>query len=194
MSRYVTVYPENLKSEYTEYDSIDFVMTFENRALVPNSVRLKADLEVYNSDGNTRLTDAHIFIDGKVGATAFVSSIQTDFQNMGSVENFQEVARYCRMVHDATLRADDLNNSEAVCELKVPKDDLTNFGLRGIAETLDGNGANAVDFSIKPKFCLNNMSGPLNYTKSGTIRVNVKLARNASALYLGNNNTETGPI
>ena len=44
MSRYVTVYPENLKDEYKAFDSVDFVMTFENMELMANSVRIKADL------------------------------------------------------------------------------------------------------------------------------------------------------
>lgn len=196
MSRYVTVYPENLKAQYTEYDSIDFVLTFENMALVPNSLKIQADLAVYSDAlATTRITDTNVRIDGKVGAHSFISSITTDFQQSGTIENFQEYPRYCRMVHDATLRANDLNNSEAVCELKAPDDFLANLPLQGISQSylapLNPNNLDA-DFSIKPRFCLNNMSGALNYSKSGTIRVNVKLARNAAALYLTEEGSAAG--
>lgn len=186
MSKYVTVYPENLKQEYKAFDSIDMVMTFENMELVPNSVRIEADLTVYKDSGTTQLDNDIVCIDSKVAGHTFFSSIQTDFQSSGNVENFQEYPRYVRMVSDVTLRPDDHNNSEAVCELRSPSDTLTNLNLQGIASNYKASGSDVAspDFSIKPKFCLNNMSGPLSYSKSGAIRVNLKLARDESALYL----------
>lgn len=46
MLRYHQVQPQNLKSTYGEYDSVDFELTFENRQLVPSSIKLEADLTV----------------------------------------------------------------------------------------------------------------------------------------------------
>lgn len=180
MSRYVTVYPENLKDEYKAFDSVDFVMTFENMELMANSVRIKADLVINDVSDK-------VYMDSKVGAHAFIDSVNTDFQASGNIENFQEYARYVRMVSDVTLRPDDHNNSEAVCELRSPDDSVTQLGLQGLASNFKATGTigQPSDFSIKPKFCLNKMSGPLNYNKSGAVRVNIKLARDESVLFLG---------
>lgn len=206
--RYITTFPENVKDSYTEYSSIDFVMTFEGMALVPNSVRIKADLDVFtdaqqqtraNQDIVDRTNAAFnrtpvstIRIDSMVGAHCFVDSITTDFQSAGTVENFQQYGRYCRMVADTTMTQDDQNNSEALCELRAPNDECASQFLAGCLSNLGGDTAAGVvdsnDFSIKPRFCLNNMSSPLNYSKSGAVRVNIKLSRNANALYLDQTN------
>lgn len=239
---YVSVFPENVKERYTEYDSIDFVMTFENQALVPNSVRIKADLDVYKTsvqanqkdqtranldfgvvytnNGAVRNADTRIKIDSAVGAHCFISSITTEMQSAssgsgGTIENFQEYPRYCRMVADTTMRPNDTNSAAALCELRAPSDEIASNFLQGCLSNRGGSGSPAVtsqaaapadviptraqanvdastkfrpnDFSIQPRFCLNNMSGPLNYAKSGAIRVNIKLSRNANALYQDQN-------
>lgn len=182
MFRYHTVYPENTKSSYGEFDTVDFVVTFENRALVANSMRLESDLNVY-STGTTKLaaTD-QIYVDPKIGAHSFVSAIQTEFQSRGMVENLQEYPRYVKMVGDTTMTVQDTMNSENTCELRAPSEKVMLSVLRGpclnTRATVDDN-----DFSIKPRFCLNSMSANLNYTKSGAIRVSVRLGRNAAALY-----------
>jgi len=55
---YSSVIPENNKSSYSEYDTIDFVMTFENQSLKLGSVRLEGDLEVLY-DGTPLNTSAN---------------------------------------------------------------------------------------------------------------------------------------
>ena len=86
--RYITTFPENVKDSYTEYSSIDFVMTFEGMALVPNSVRIKADLDVFTDAQQTtranqdivdrtnaafkRVPVSTIRIDSMVGAHCFI--------------------------------------------------------------------------------------------------------------------------
>lgn len=184
MSRYVTVYPENLKNTYQAFDSVDFVMTFENMALLPNSVRIKGDLQIVNPD-------ADVAMDSSVGAHCLFQSIQTSFQSIGNVENFQEYPRYVKMVSDVTMRPDDHNNSEATCELRSPDNSISSLCLQGCASNRSATNSALlpVDFSIRPKFCLNNMSGPLNFSKSGAVRVNVKLARDEAAFFLVNDQT-----
>lgn len=71
MIRYHTVQPSNTKALYSEYDSVDFELTFEQRQLLPNSIRIEADLDVW-TDGQTasnRVVAADkIYIDPKIGA------------------------------------------------------------------------------------------------------------------------------
>ena len=80
------------------------------------------------------------------------------------------------MVADATTVPDDMINSENVCELKAPDASIEQLILKGptrngsadLAKTIGGD---ALDFSIKPNFCLNMVSGPVDYKKSGAIRI-----------------------
>ena len=105
MLRYHTVQPANTKSSYSEYDSVDFELTFEQRQLVPNSIRIESDLDVYSA-GTTLIDDdgsSKIYIDPKIGAHSFVSSITTELQQAGVIENFQEYPRYVRMMTEATM-------------------------------------------------------------------------------------------
>ena len=77
---YHTVIPENNKGSFTEYDNVDFVLTFEGRALNLNSVRIEGDLTV-KQDGAILSSDANFFKDIKLdhlaGAHSFVESCQT---------------------------------------------------------------------------------------------------------------------
>lgn len=183
MIRYHTVQPSNTKALYSEYDSVDFELTFEQRQLLPNSIRIEADLDVW-TDGQTasnRVVAADkIYIDPKIGAHSFLSSITTELQQQGVVENFQEYPRYVRMATEATIASNDVFNSENVCELRTPSLKVSNAVIMGQGSTTAFRSA---DFSIKPMFCLNTLSGPLSYTRSGAIRVTVHLSRYYSALF-----------
>lgn len=203
MLRYHTVFPENTKDTYGEYDSVDFSLTFEGRQLVPNSVRVYADLSFANTTNSDPVKDdAALFnFDPTIGAHAFVESYQTEMQGIGAVENFQDAPRFHRMVADTTMTQNDLMNSENACELRAPFPEIQRKRLGGIramvpstqsifkgsnagVEDKDGGGnAKDLEFAIKPLFCLNQMSGPLSYQKSGVVRVNLKLSRNTAAMF-----------
>ena len=189
---YHSVIPENNKSSYGEYDNIDFVATFEGRALNLNSVRLVGNVSV--TEGGLPLSDAtnqtkDIKIDRLVGAHAFIESIQTSFFNgTNLVENLTEYSRFVKMKNAGRKDINSMNNGSNVCELLAPLDDMTNLILKGTTppdNTTAPQAPLAPDFSIKPEFCLNNASGNphLPYSKSGAIRITVNLARIFSALY-----------
>ena len=182
MLRYHQVIPQQQKDQYTEYDSVDFEMTFENRFLAPSSIRIEADLEVL-ADGSNLIATEKIYIDPKIGAHSFISTITTELQNGGVIENYQEVPRYMRMLADTTMANSDVMNSENTCELRTPNIKLSQAVLAG--NKMNAGAATVVppDFSIKPNFCLNTINAPLDYNKTGAIRVTIKLARNFAALY-----------
>lgn len=181
MLRYHQVQPQNLKDTYGEYDSVDFELTFENRQLAPSSIKLEADLKVM-PDGNTMQSAEKVYIDPFIGAHSFVDSIITDVQSGGIIENFQNYPRYQRMVADTTMTVDDMMNSENTCELRSPNIKVSQALLQG--NVMKNGGTVALpDFSIKPNFCLNTISAPLDYSKTGAVRITVKLARNFSALF-----------
>lgn len=181
MLRYHSAQPENTKGSYTEYDSVDFVLTFEGRKLAQNSIRLEADLDVH-STGATRTDQDRIFIDNRAGAHVFAQPITTELQSQGVIENLQEHPRHVRMVADATVSDNDMFNSENVCELRAADRKITQTQLRGVNNTDKSQTLQSVDFSIKPRFCLNLSDNPIPCTKTGSVRLNVKLSRNFAAL------------
>lgn len=182
MLRYHQVQPQNLKSTYGEYDSVDFELTFENRQLVPSSIKLEADLTVM-PDGSALQTNQKVYIDPFIGAHSFVDSIITEVQSGGVLENFQNYPRFQRMVADTTMTVDDMMNSENTCELRSPNLKVTQALLSGHKMSNSTTTVLPPDFSIKPNFCLNTINAPLDYSKTGAVRITVKLARNFSALY-----------
>ena len=193
MIRYHSVQPESLKSSYKEFDTVDFVLTFENRRMLGNSIRLEADV-VCTTDGTTQFTTQEVFIDPMTGAHLFIESIQTELQTTGVIENLQEYPRFVRMSADTTMVQDDTMNSENVCEMRTPGNQVSKILLRGITERSDVTTVvNDNDFSIKPKFVLNSVFGnetSIPYSKTGAVRVTVKLARNAAVFFGDSVNTD----
>lgn len=43
-----SVEAENVRAQYTEFDSVDFALDFENRAMVAGSVRINAEYRILN--------------------------------------------------------------------------------------------------------------------------------------------------
>ena len=200
MSRYQyhQVMPENVKNSYGEFDNVDFVLTFQNRKIVCNSIRLEGDFVPAPASGDLRHdnTNTQLIYDGMVGSHAFIDQVQTEFQSMGVVENLQSYARYVKMKAGAMLTEDDLFSSRAVCEMRVGQQQATNCLLRGPQTgVLDSNvydadkfARNDLDFSMKPSICLNNASSKngvphLSYRKTGAIRLSIRLARNSNVLF-----------
>jgi len=177
--QYASVEPETVKDSYGEYDTVDFVITFENKMMMLNNLRLCGDIKVVDSSNNRITTTDNVFIDHMIGAHALIESVDTMFQSK-SVEQFGEYARYYSMLQKSTMANDDTMNGSAVCELKSPDDKITRNLLTGI----DGDD---VGFAIKPFFCLNNAVGDgvqlLSSKKSGVVRITFKLARNNAVLY-----------
>jgi len=169
--------PENSKATYTEFDTVDFQMLFQNESLKLGSCRLLGNVRI--KKGGVNMTDNNIITDKFVGAHSFIESIQTEM--LGQVfENQTEYGRMVKQYSVARNNHGDLFNSSNVCELKSPVDDLTNAVLKG--ETL-GNTNDPVDFSVKLDFILNSNAVPMPYSKSGPIKVSLNLARVNSALY-----------
>jgi len=170
--QYHQVTPENAKSSYGEFDSMDFVLTFEGRSLVRNSIRINARLSCFKTGGDF-VDDDTILIDPSAGSHALFHSIQSEFETMGMVENLQEYPRMYRMMSDGLRDGDSVFNSNAVCELRASSENKANKIIRS-----------RVDFSCKPTFCLNQIVGEnLPFRKSGYIRISLKLARNYTFLF-----------
>lgn len=183
-----SIQPENSKSSYTEYDNVDYLMAFEGRKLLCNSIRLEGDMRIQKGGANIAKTD-DIYFDGSIGAHGLCESIQTSMQSKGVLENITAYPRMVGMTEDCTTSAPDMLNSENVCELKHPLKRLTNLTMIGETTGQAGSTVNdAMSFSFKPQFVLNTARDTeggepvISFTKSGAVRVVFTLARVANLL------------
>jgi len=184
--RFHQVQPQSIKTSYGEFDNVDFLIACgPNRSVVQNSVRIVGDLKVTSAAG-VRSLGGRLF-DPKIGAHAFIESLQVNTSNQGMLENIgQSYARYVGMAGAASLADNDYCNAKHICELKGSNEKVMVQYANGIAPTLTTATpiiADA-DWSIKPSCCLNKTSGgnvPFNAT--GTITLTINLARQMSALY-----------
>ena len=186
---YHRILPQNAKAGYTEFDVVDFQMSFPARSLLLGTVRLEGSVDVtvdsLTLDNNANASKNVVF-DCDVGGHTFIENITT---NIGGsvVESLGDYARYVKMSAVAMTSIDDNSNSSAVCELKACSDQQTNDILKGEFPPVDPDAGTAIrvspDFSIKPRICLNGGVGTLAHRRSGDITLSINLARNYSALF-----------
>ena len=184
---YASVDPESKKTEYIEFDTLDFVINVgPGRALVKNSVKLLGDLRLC-STGDTQAT-GDVRLNHNIGIHAVIDSTQVSFgagPKAGVVENLQSYARLVRMVETGTEDINDLMNASNLVELKAPSSKLGE-AVQQRRSTLNTGGATIHtdrDFVCKLQIALNKMDGDnLPFEKTGAIRVSVNLAKNLSAL------------
>lgn len=182
--------PQNTKtSGYTENDQVDFILSFQGRKLVANSLRLIAEVRVNNLTGEDTKDYQEFLADHSIGAHQFIEQIQTSLSNRGNIETIDAYPRFVGMVGQATKTYNEYFNSGDVCELKAPTNRIAGDYYKGVRTS---TGTESIDFSIKPHFCLNNVEGETNisYDKTGDISIRLTLSRVAETFF-GNNFTST---
>jgi len=185
---YHSVQPQSVQATYGEYNSCDFLINVgEGRSLLPGSVRITGELLVEEAL-NTVSSGKRTF-NPNCGAHAFCDSISVNFQGGdspgGLIENIQNYPRYVNMDATASLSDLDMLDSRNLCELRTTLQKTADDYCLGITPTL-GTGTpkrENVDFSFKPLVCINKADRAIPNAKSGTITLQVNLARNMSALF-----------
>ena len=197
-----SVFPENTLTEYAEFSQVDFLLTYEQRKLQLNTLRLCFDLEVTPGTGTLVNVNSNgsLFYDNSVGLNGVVDSITTSM-NGQVIENLTDYGRLCAMKTQATKTQNELASAESSVEGKAAIQAHTNFLLRGVTSGKfvnhgDGTTPNYADSivedpsaALKLGFCLNESftldgSAPLiSFRKSGVVKVSLRLARNYSFLY-----------
>jgi hypothetical protein len=192
MSRYHIVNPANVRSEYTEFNTVDFELSFENRKLVANMLRLNFKVDWATS---TRDLDKKQMWDNFVGGHSLIDRVDVYMANVGVIETISDYPRYVSATAKPSLSVEDVAfNSQFVCEGRTASAELSNKLLLGTID-LGKEGvttwANLVDFrepldvSLKLQCCLNRMLGDnlLPFIKTGMIRLSVQLSKNFYALF-----------
>jgi len=196
--RYHVSNPENNQSDgYKEFSTIDFVLDATGRELVPNSIRLEADIQV-NSTGNTPvdlLDKGHatvsyprIQLDPQTGAHCLFESFQVVLpSSMGLIHNANEYPRYVKMMAKGQYSLDDYYSADLVSELRCSRGDVApamiTEQVKGGTEA-GGETKELQNFCIKPMIAINQTSGGnYSFDKMGAIRISMNLARNNQAFH-----------
>jgi len=179
-----TIFCQAPKSSYTENDQLEWVMTFENKRLVANSVRISGTLRVQHNGSNIT-HGQNIFMDSQVGIHSFWDNWNVSMDNIGFVEQLNQYGRFVKQMNQTSqtsLQAQ--SETDKTVELLCGSDSQTAFLLQGMSDAPSGASATKpVPFNFKPKFCLNKMTANLPYKKSGSVRVSVKMTPILNALF-----------
>ena len=192
--RFHKVFPTNKKNQYGQLENIDFDLTFPNRKLVCNSIRIQGRVKVFKQNTTRAEMVDNIFVDNMIGANAFFESYETSTQNKGIVEYCQNMGRYMKMVTTGSNSADDMANISQTCELKSQNLQLSRnvfYGEVNADEVLPAvNASNGQSFAIKPLFVLNQVDAGvaggdvnLDHATLGDITISTRTAKNNLALF-----------
>lgn len=178
--------PESFRSEYnSDSGNVDFVISFQGKKLVGNSIRLCGNVNFTTLDV-TKLYEA----DKNIGAHQFVSEVNVKTDMSGYIEQNKYNARFVGMLGNATKTINDNLNSQALSELKAPANHIAGDYYKGVRLLDDADPAvelanTPVDFSILLDCCLNYVEGSplISYSKTGDIRITLRLARDEETLF-----------
>jgi len=174
--------PETVKNTYGEYDTVDFMINTD-RNLINNSVRIEGDLVVSQAGSETVPNDENskVYFNPRTGIHGVCESISTTLGGGGEVLEFLNgYGRLVNMKEVATKDKDSYFNSMDRCELKVPTVEQSKVLCRGKLLEDTAGTIQAGDFSFKPFFCLNRMSGGNSLSLgpyNDVIKVSINLAR-----------------
>ena len=194
----VEIYPSNQKSTYNAFDTLDFVIDgFENRSILPNSICIEGDFRTNMDAGGNRNTLSGVYFDDKAGLHSLIDSVFVETQNQNQIESITNYPRMVSMKNSANMSRDDVVSLDKICECVLPSRTHTNEILSG--SNVPSAGANAVDnrdipFSLKPFISVNRTQTSIPFTKTGSIKLSIILARNNDFFYGLNNLANSGNV
>jgi len=174
---YHTIFPTAQKATYEPSNDIDFKLTFENKKLKANSVRVSGKVKVQVTAGNPIVSN--IAWDSLNGAHNLFSRWNTSFESSGIQENITDYPRYHKMKMEAQNCQEDFQKSSRACALQTPSNE-------GVENVFTGMAAAdyEVPFSLKPDICINNMSGDLSFNKkSRSVYIQTRIGTLAEVLF-----------
>lgn len=169
MNSLKSVSPRTQLASYTPGQEINFELTHDGEALVPRTVCLTGRLVI---TGQT-LGDSQYY-DPQIGVAGFMENV------VSRSDLFQEViTNYSRLVkirNSATMSQDSqcmgLKNTSELC---TPHVNHTNLVIANCPAVAPAGGRVGQPFAHMFVNALNNMSGALDYAKSGRITLSFKL-------------------
>ena len=178
---YHTALPNSQRAQYEPNETIDFTLNYPGFSLLPNSLRISGKLEVLTNDANDNLTRPDfdlktILFDHNAGIHGCIDSIVTSV-NDSVIENIQSYNRLVKVQNQLTNT--DLMMASAsrhVCEMVTHADTDSKAYVSNLV-------SNENAFSMKPRICLNNTGVAIPYSKSGEIKLQIRLANANNFLF-----------
>lgn len=169
---YHSVLPNSQRQQYNPSETVDWTLNFENYSMLPNTLRVSGNL-VVQKNGNAIATTDNIFMDSKAGIHAVADSWVVSM-NDSVKENIQSYPRMVKMkVEGKQTPQRTVSDATNATALRMVNDNCT--------RVLIAEGP--VSFSFKPSICLNNSTGSIPYSKSGEVKLSMRLANTNQVLY-----------
>ena len=183
-----TIFPLSTKDAYRQNDIVDFLLAFEDKAIVQNSIRITGKVrvgasgDITNNNGVKLDVSKKVQIDGTVGIAGAFQSITCSSDQQGVIESQNEHPRYVKAKSVAQTTAQHLfTDTRNTTELRTGTDIHTRYLLAG-----NSTGAIAdtqIPFSWKPDCAFNKSSQNISYKKTGGVKLSVRLATDQQFLY-----------
>ena len=180
MANLNSIFPISSKDKYTENDIIDFLMTFEDKMIVANSIRVTGTVKILNANGAAPIAGSGVdwAIDGATGIHSAFQSITSSCDELGVISNVNEYPRYVKAKTSATqTRLQRVTDSLNTTELRCVSDASTAAILNGKKYTFGQS------FSFKPDIALNTSTTDIPWKKVGACKVSLRLATNNMFLF-----------
>ena len=184
---YNVAFPLAKKANYEANETVDFVISLENKKLVPNSLVICGDAAVYATKGTTpagstaATFNQEVLIDPDAGYHTLFRDIVSEFRQVGIAESFSYYPRYVKMKHQATVDRDSLgtetdNAIEGCAPNQVVRRGL-NYGQTADAPASGSfpNG-NFMPFALKPQIAPNKCDQGIPGNQVGVLRLRIRLA------------------
>ena len=175
-----TIFPLSSKDAYSQNDIVDYILTFEDKQIVRNSIRISGKVAVTKISDKTAFVDGSkaVYYDSIAGISGAFQSITCSCDEVGVVENQNEYPRYVRTKANATMTSDQMcSESDKTLELK-----LGGLDVKASTALIIGDGS-GVDFSMKPDVAFNKSSANLPFNKTGVMKLSLRLSTNTQFLY-----------
>lgn len=202
-TNYAVAFPLAKKANYEANETLDFVISLENKKLVPNSLVICGDAAVYATKGTTpagstaATFNQEVLIDPDAGYHTLFRDIVSEFRQVGIAESFSYYPRYVKMKHQATVDRDSLgtetdNAIEGCAPNQVVRRGL-NYGQTADAPASGSfpNG-NFMPFALKPQIAPNKCDQGIPGNQVGVLRLRVRLAPDEEVVFGQNATANSG--
>lgn len=182
-----TLFPVSKRTNYIANDVVDFDFTSENNSVKAGSVYLSGSLQTrtgvttYNEtiSGTYLDQNADVGLDAFAGAHSLFRRINCE-TSQGVIENLDNYPRLVRMINECNMYKDDLaNETDKQMELRGGQDDFGKVLIKPLGQGETGS----VSFAVKPLIAFNSSSADIPFRKVGMMRLSLRLASLAEALY-----------
>lgn len=188
--RYNAIFPLAQKARYDPNDTVDFILSLENKKLVPASVAITGYKVILPDGTNPNPGGLDVRMDPDAGNHALFRDFTTEFRKLGLVESFNYYPRFVKEKTQATKLRNSLGTETYNCiEGKCPSNTVR-WGY-DIGTSYPETGADF--FTLKPDIAVNKSKGAVNSENPnpgalpgndvGTVRIRVRLAPASEALW-----------